>query len=166
MNLITSDHWRPYPGRLCFFMNLLLLSVTFLLYLHIIKYKYKRMVFIMEIRENEVWLCDIPKDDTTRHKQFGKRPVLVVSNTINNKYSSNITYIAFTSKVGKILPVHVFFSKDDVDFFYKDSILLTEGVDTIDKSRFIRKLGTLTQKDLKRVANAMMMQMPLLKSIS
>ena len=65
------------------------------------------------ITRGKIFFADIPK--TVGSTYFGKRPVLVLSNNLNNKFSKTITAIPCTTRVDishggkkKDLPTHVY----------------------------------------------------------
>ncbi len=73
--------------------------------------------------------------------QAGARPVLVVSNNNANQYSSVITVIPITSKMGKTkLPTHVLIKECGLS---KPSIALAEQITSINKDRLDRKIGSI-----------------------
>ncbi len=73
--------------------------------------------------------------------QAGARPVLVVSNNKANQYSSVITVIPITSKMGKTkLPTHVLIKECGLS---KPSIALAEQITSINKDRLDRKIGSI-----------------------
>ena len=73
--------------------------------------------------------------------QAGARPVLVVSNNKANQYSSVITVIPITSKMGKTkLPTHVLIKEGGLS---KPSIALAEQITSINKDRLDRKIGSI-----------------------
>lgn len=70
--------------------------------------------------------------------QMGKRPVIVVSNDLNNKYSTMISIVPLTtSKFKKNLPTHVEINKQNSKI-EKDSIALAEQVMVIPKTYIIK----------------------------
>lgn len=62
------------------------------------------------------------------------RPVLIVSNDINNRVASTVTVLPITSKVTKVYPFEVFISKDDSGLS-QDSKIQAQQVRTISKER-------------------------------
>ena len=73
--------------------------------------------------------------------QAEARPVLVVSNNKANQYSSVITVIPITSKMGKTkLPTHVLIKECGLS---KPSIALAEQITSINKDRLDRKIGSI-----------------------
>ena len=70
--------------------------------------------------------------------QIGKRPVILVSNNLNNKFSTMISVVPLTtSKFKKSLPTHVEITKQNSNI-EKDSIALAEQVMVIPKTYIIK----------------------------
>jgi len=82
------------------------------------------------------------------------RPVVIVSNDVNNKFSSTITVIPITSNTIKIYPLEVFFKVGTANL-PKDSKARTDQIRTIDKSRLIKEIGSLSSEMIINIENAM-----------
>ena len=112
------------------------------------------------ISQYDIWFADL-KGEENSCVQYGKRPVLIVSNDIANRYSPVVTIVPLTSKQKKkYLPTHV--KLFPVGLLYP-STALCEQIQTIDKARLSNKLTSLTDKaDIKAVTYAVSAQlMPL-----
>ena len=72
------------------------------------------------------------------------RPVLVVSNNINNKHSLTVTVLPITSNIGRVYPFDVFLLKGEGNL-PKDSKVKTDQIRTIDKSRLTKEIGTVSE---------------------
>ncbi|MDQ3845561.1 MAG: type II toxin-antitoxin system PemK/MazF family toxin [Bacteroidota bacterium] len=83
-------------------------------------------------------------DPTVGSEINKKRPVLVLSNDINNHYSETITVIPITSSISRIRSFEVFIPAVEANL-PKDSKAKCDQIRTIDKSRFINELGKLSQ---------------------
>lgn len=91
--------------------------------------------------------------------QGGSRPVIVISNPINNKFSPTINVIPLTSKVKNNIPVHVSIGRESG--LEVESTALTEQVLTINKSQLTRMLGQCTRDKMKEIAKAIILQVHL-----
>lgn len=92
--------------------------------------------------------------------QGGVRPCLVISNNRNNKYSSNIVVIPFTSKIKNSLPVHVNFSNEVG--LNRESTLLCEQIITIPKNKIKDNIGEITKwLDAVKIIKALFIQLPI-----
>ena len=83
-------------------------------------------------------------------EQGGVRPVVVVQNNIGNKYSQTVIVAPITSKIDRGMinqtVVHMVLNKDRL--LNSKSIVLTEQIRTIDKSRLDRFIGRLTEDEI------------------
>ncbi len=103
----------------------------------------------MLIKRGDIILADL--EPVRGSEQGGIRPVLIIQNNISNRYSPVIIIAAITSKIfEKEYPNNVFLSKIDSGLD-KDSTILLNQIRTIDKSRIIRKLSSLTYDIMRRV---------------
>ncbi|ONI41097.1 hypothetical protein AN639_12910 [Candidatus Epulonipiscium fishelsonii] len=92
----------------------------------------------MEFKRGQVYIANLGKD-VVGSEQGGIRPVVILQNNIGNKYSPNIICIPFsTKKPKKILPTHIYISKDDYTEVRKDSIILADQIKTISKERILQ----------------------------
>ena len=114
----------------------------------------------IEPKVGEVWLVDIP--NAIGHQQKGIRPFVVTSNNKRNKFSPTIKGITLTSQIHKKSPVHVLIRKSEATFLACDSVVNCEEVTTINKTQFIKKLGSLTKEQLLRIAVARCQDEPFL----
>ena len=86
------------------------------------------------ITRGKIFFADIPK--TVGSTYFGKRPVLVLSNNLNNKFSKTITAIPCTTRVDishggkkKDLPTHVYIpSTNGGTGLTRDTIVMCENI--------------------------------------
>ena len=88
-------------------------------------------------------------------EQGGVRPVLIIQNDIGNKYSPTVIAAAITSQTTKNkLPTHININSSEYGLM-KDSVILTEQIRTIDKSRLKEKIGQVDSLTMNRVNNAL-----------
>lgn len=110
----------------------------------------------------EVWIVDL--SNAIGHQQSGVRPFVVMSNNKRNLFSTTIKGVPMSSRVNKRSPVHVLLKQKDCTFLKCDSIVLCEEVDTINKSQFIKKIGTLSQEQMEKISEARLLDEPFLLS--
>ncbi len=93
------------------------------------------------VKRGDIFLTNLePKKGK---EQGGIRPVLIIQNNISNKFSSVVIIAAITSKIyEKEYPTNVFISKTDSGLD-RDSTILLNQIRTIDKTRLIKKIGSL-----------------------
>lgn len=75
----------------------------------------------------------------------GNRPVIIISNNINNRFSGNLTVIPCTSQDKKDLPTHV---KLEIN---GPSIALCESIKTISKNSLGNYIGTCDEELLENI---------------
>ena len=81
-------------------------------------------------------------------EQGGKRPVVILQNDVGNKFSPTVIVAAITSRTRKKanMPTHVSLDNAALE---KDSQVLLEQIRTLDKTRLIKKVGKLTQDEMR-----------------
>lgn len=96
----------------------------------------------------EIWLANIPERNDS-HVQYGRRPVIIISNDQANIHSPVITAVPLTTRLKKTaLPTHVFVRGQGLD---RDGLALCEQILTLDKFRLVRRIGFI-YKDFDRAA--------------
>jgi mRNA interferase MazF len=94
----------------------------------------------MNIKKGQIFLAAL--DPAVGSEIQKTRPVIIVSNNINNKYNSVVTIVPITSNVTKIFPFEVFIKKG-VAGLPKDSKGKADQIRTLDITRLIKVLGNL-----------------------
>ena len=108
----------------------------------------------MVIRRGDMFYADLSR--VVGSEQGGIRPVLIIQNDVGNKYSPTVIAAAITSQQNKAkLPTHI-----EIDSklcgLKSDSVVLTEQIRTIDKSRLKEKIGHINdEKVIDKVNNAL-----------
>jgi len=107
----------------------------------------------MKIKRGDILLVFL--NPSVGSEQGGKRPVVVIQNNIGNKYSPTIIVAPITSKQNKAkLPTHVEIDDYQICGLDKPSIVLLEQIETIDKSRIIKKLNCVNENTLRKINEA------------
>ena len=88
-------------------------------------------------------------------EQFGIRPVLVLQNDVGNLHSPTTIVAAISTRVNKKhrLPTHVNFKCDALP---RESVVLLEQVQTIDKKRLIHYVGGVSNDVMWHIDQAML----------
>jgi mRNA interferase MazF len=81
------------------------------------------------------------------------RPVVIVSNDINNRYAATVTILPISSTVGKIYPFEVYLKKGE-GAISNDSKIKVNQIRTIDKTRLKSLIGSLTKQKMIEVESA------------
>jgi len=106
----------------------------------------------MSIKRGEIFYAEL--NPVVGSEQGGTRPVLVIQNDIGNQYSPTTIIVAITSQISKAkLPTHVEV-KARRSGLERDSVILTEQIRTIDKSRLKEKVAVLDEEIMLRVDEA------------
>lgn len=86
----------------------------------------------------------------------GIRPVVIIQNDLGNRHSPTVIAAAITSQIGKNkLPTHIEIGPENSQL-KTDSIVLTEQIRTIDKSRLKEKIGHIDDiKVMNKINNAL-----------
>lgn len=106
----------------------------------------------MQVKRGDIILANL--SPVIGSEQSGIRPVLIVQNNLGNKYSPTVIALAITSKEKINLPTHIPISKY-ISGLPKDSVILAEQVRTLDKSRLLKKIGSLDDKFMEEVKKAL-----------
>ena len=88
--------------------------------------------------------------------QSGTRPVVIVSNNLNNKFSPTLNVLPITSRTKNNIPVHV--EVGITEGLPQLSTVLTEQVLTINKNQLITKLGHCNKHKMDQIERAIMIQ--------
>ena len=78
----------------------------------------------------------------------GIRPVVIIQNDMGNKHSPTVIAAAITSQMGKNkLPTHIEIGPENSQL-KTESIVLTEQIRTIDKSRLKERIGHIDDESV------------------
>lgn len=106
-----------------------------------------------QIKRGDIYYADL--SPVVGSEQGGIRPVLIVQNNVGNRYSPTVIAAAITSQVNKAkMPTHIELGARSFGLT-KDSIVLTEQIRTLDKKRLREKMGTLDEKHMQSVDEAL-----------
>lgn len=104
------------------------------------------------------------KDANDTHKYVGVHPYLIVSNNIYNQKSGQAEVIPFTTKrMNSRNPVHVDFQVGEVNGLQQDSTLVVESRDVLLNTQLSDPIGSFSDENWRRAANAMVVQCPFLR---
>ena len=93
----------------------------------------------MVVKRGDMFYADL--SPVVGSEQGGIRPVIIIQNDVGNMHSPTVIAAAITSQRGKNkLPTHIEINSKE-NGLKSDSIVLTEQIRTIDKSRLKEKIG-------------------------
>ncbi len=105
------------------------------------------------MKRGDIYRADL--DPVIGSEQGGVRPVLIIQNDTGNLYSPTVIVAAITGRNKKPhMPVHVAITAEESGL-PNDSVVLTEQVRTLEKSRLTRRLGHLTDEAMVRIDQAL-----------
>ena len=105
----------------------------------------------MVVRRGDMFYADL--SPVIGSEQGGIRPVVIIQNDIGNKHSPTVIAAAITSQMGKAkLPTHIEIGIKESGL-KTNSIILTEQIRTIDKSRLKEKIGHIDDNNVMNKLN-------------
>ena len=105
----------------------------------------------MTIKRGDMFYADL--SPVVGSEQGGVRPVVIIQNNLGNKYSPTVIAAAITSQINKNkLPTHIEIEAD-ADGLKSKSVILTEQIRTIDKSRLKEKIGHINNNNVMNQIN-------------
>jgi mRNA interferase MazF len=106
-----------------------------------------------KVHRGEIYYADL--SGSIGSEQDGIRPVLIVQNDTGNRHSPTTIVVPITSRIDKVnLPVHVMISDKNCGL-QKLSLVLTEQIRAIDKSRLRGKIGEISHRKMKLIDKAL-----------
>lgn len=95
-------------------------------------------------------------------EQGGRRPCVIIQNNAGNEHSQTVIIAPMTTSGKKYLPTHVETTNEDKKLFI-GSIILTEQIQTIDKSRVEEFVRNLSENTMRKVDEAIHISLALNK---
>jgi mRNA interferase MazF len=100
----------------------------------------------MVVKRGDMFYADL--SPVVGSEQGGVRPVLIIQNDVGNKHSPTVIAAAITSQTGKTkLPTHIEIEPEQSGL-KAESVVLTEQIRTIDKSRLKEKIGHIDDEKI------------------
>lgn len=108
----------------------------------------------MTIKRGDMFYADL--SPVVGSEQGGVRPVLIIQNDLGNKYSPTVIAAAITSQTNKTkLPTHIELDQN-TEGLKSNSVILTEQIRTIDKSRLKERIGHIDDIEvMNKINNAL-----------
>ncbi len=105
----------------------------------------------MVVKRGDMFYADL--SPVVGSEQGGIRPVLIIQNDLGNKYSPTVIAAAITSQTNKTkLPTHIELG-ENTSGLKSNSVVLTEQIRTIDKSRLKEKIGHIDDMQIMNKLN-------------
>ena len=106
------------------------------------------------MKRGEVWWINF--DPSVGGEIQKRRPAVIISNDISNKYLNRVQVIPLTSKIDKLYPSEAY-----VQFEGKQGKALADQLTTVSKLRLINKAGSISKADIEQVERAIKIQLGL-----
>lgn len=114
----------------------------------------------MSIVRGSIYLANMPLINNSS-VQGGVRPVVVVQNNKGNTYSPTVQVVPLTTRNKKSLPVHMCICGNGLK---QKSTLLTEQIQTIDKTALKQYLGMVNDETMNEINHCIAIQLGLILS--
>lgn len=106
------------------------------------------------IKRGQIYLAEL--GNRKGSIQAGTRPVVIVSNDLNNRFSPTVNVLPITSKVKTNIPVHVEIGLQEG--LEQSSTILTEQVLTINKTQLLNFIGLCNSYKIREIDEAILLQ--------
>ena len=105
-------------------------------------------------KRGEVWWVNF--DPSVGQEVKKKRPAVIVSNDVSNKYLKRYQVVPLSSKTGKLYP-----SETLVKIGGKDGKAMADQLTTVSELRFMNKIGDVTSKEMEEIEQVIRLQLDL-----
>lgn len=102
------------------------------------------------VHRGDIYIHDLP--DMGKNIQRGLRPVVCVSNDINNRKSNTIQVLAISTRKGD-MPTHV-----EINSIEQKSYVYCEQIFTVRQDELQSYIGHATQREMAMVSRELIMQ--------
>lgn len=114
-------------------------------------------------KRGEIWIVDLRPGKGWEVSK--KRPAIVISANQINSRSPLVIILPISSQIPAILGVERILLPGNSTSLKKDSLILVHQIKAIDKSRLIKKIGTLAKDKLEEVEDSLNLVLGLEASI-
>lgn len=108
------------------------------------------------ILKGEIYLAEL--SPTVGSEISKKRPVLIVSNDINNQFADTVSIVPLTSTTAKIYPFEVFLAEGEGNLT-NDSKAKCNQIRTIDKQRIQKRFGRISDAKMTDIEEAILIHL-------
>ena len=115
-------------------------------------------------RRGDIYLVDLGKNIGS--EQGGCRPVLAIQNNVGNHYGPTLIVAPITSRFWKKSNQPTHSVLEGVPNLTSPSVVLTEQIITIDKTRVMKYLGKVSDEQMNNIDKAIMVSLNLGQSFT
>ena len=115
-------------------------------------------------RRGDIYLVDLGKNIGS--EQGGCRPVLAIQNNVGNHYGPTLIVAPITSRFWKKTNQPTHSVLEGVPYLTSPSVVLTEQIITIDKTRVMKYLGKVSDEQMNNIDKAIMVSLNLGQSFT
>lgn len=105
-------------------------------------------------KRGEIWWINF--DPSVGQEVKKKRPAVIISNDVSNKYLKRYQVVPLSSKTGKLYP-----SETMVKIGGKDSKAMADQLTTVSELRFLNRIGEVTAKEMEEIEQVIRLQLDL-----
>jgi len=106
------------------------------------------------VKRGEVWWVNF--EPSVGGEIRKKRPAVIISNDAANKYLNRVQVVPLTSRVGRVFPSETLVMLGD-----RENKAMADQLTTVSKQRLIDREGRLANTDLRKVGQAVRVQLGL-----
>ncbi len=105
-------------------------------------------------KRGEIWWVNF--DPSVGQEVKKKRPAVIISNDVSNKYLKRYQVIPLSSKTGKLYPTETL-----IKISGKNSKAMADQLTTVSELRFLNKAGEATSKEMENIERIIKLQLDL-----